>query len=122
MSRLFNAYVMVNWSAAAAAKVGKDAVWIGVLKRDIRFRLTFEAFNPPTRKAGEDKLREVWPTCAAAATGPWSASTSPSASRRRHRAAAARRTRAGRACGPSWPRTWSTSPTTPTTASPSPTR
>jgi hypothetical protein len=59
VSRLFNAYVMVNWSAAAAPKTGKDGVWIGVLKRDIRFRLTFEAFNPPTRQAGEAQLREV---------------------------------------------------------------
>ena len=59
MSRLFNAYVMVDWSAASAPKQGKDSVWIGVLKRDIRFRLTFEAFNPPTRAAAETQLREV---------------------------------------------------------------
>jgi hypothetical protein len=57
--RLFNAYVMVDWSAAASPKTGKDSVWIGVLKRDTRFRLAFEAFNPPTRQAGEAKLREV---------------------------------------------------------------
>jgi hypothetical protein len=59
VSRLFNAYVMVDWSAASSPKTGKDSVWIGVLKRDTRFRLAFEAFNPPTRKAGEAKLREV---------------------------------------------------------------
>lgn len=59
MSRLFNAYVMVDWSAAQAPKTGKDSVWIGVMKRDIRFRLTFEAFNPPTRQAAEAQLREV---------------------------------------------------------------
>ena len=59
MSRLFNAYVMVDWSAASSPKTGKDSVWIGVLKRDTRFRLAFEAFNPPTRQAGEAKLREV---------------------------------------------------------------
>ena len=59
MSRLFNAYVMVDWSAASAPKQGKDSVWIGVMKRDIRFRLTFEAFNPATRKAAEAQLREV---------------------------------------------------------------
>jgi hypothetical protein len=57
--RLFDAYVMVDWSAASAPKVGKDSVWIGVLKRDIRFRLTFDAFNPPTRSQGETVLREV---------------------------------------------------------------
>ena len=59
MSRLFNAYVMVDWSAAAAPKQGKDSVWIGVMKRDIRFRLTFEAFNPATRGAAETQLRDV---------------------------------------------------------------
>ena len=59
MSRLFNAYVMVDWSAAASAKTGKDSVWIGVMKRDIRFRPTFEAFNPPTRTAAEQQLVEV---------------------------------------------------------------
>ena len=59
MSRLFNAYVMVDWSAAGSPKTGKDSVWIGVLKRDIRFRPTFEAFNPPTRAAAEKQLLEV---------------------------------------------------------------
>jgi hypothetical protein len=59
VSRLFNAYVMVDWSAAAAPKVGKDSVWIGVMKRDIRFRLTFEAFNPHTRHAAEAQLRDI---------------------------------------------------------------
>lgn len=59
MSRLFNAYVMVDWSSAAAPKTGKDSVWIGVIKRDIRFRPSFEAFNPPTRAAAEAQLKEV---------------------------------------------------------------
>ena len=49
VSRLFNAYVMVLWSAAAAPKTGKDSIWIGVFKRDVRFRLAFEAHNPATR-------------------------------------------------------------------------
>ena len=59
MARLFDAYVMVDWSAASSPKTGKDSVWIGVLKRDTRFRLAFEAFNPPTRAAAETKVREV---------------------------------------------------------------
>lgn len=59
MARLFNAYVMVDWSAAQAPKTGKDSIWIGVSKRDIRFRPTFEAHNPPTRQAAEALLREV---------------------------------------------------------------
>jgi hypothetical protein len=59
VSRLFQAYVMVDWSAASTPKTGKDSIWIGVTKRDIRFRPTFEAFNPPTRQAAEAKLREI---------------------------------------------------------------
>ena len=59
MARLFDAYVMVDWSAAAAPKLGRDSLWIGVLKRDIRFRPTFEAHNLATRREGEAKLREV---------------------------------------------------------------
>ncbi len=50
MARLFNAYVMVGWSAASKPSTGKDSVWIGVLKPDARFRLQFEAHNPATRE------------------------------------------------------------------------
>jgi hypothetical protein len=56
VSRLFSAYVIVDWSAAAKPSTGADSVWIGVLKRDVRFRLVFEAFNPPTRAEAEKKL------------------------------------------------------------------
>ena len=56
MPRLFSAYVIVDWSAASKPNTGADSVWIGVLKRDVRFRLTFEAFNPPTRAEAEARL------------------------------------------------------------------
>ena len=59
MARLFNAYVMVDWSAASAPKQGKDSIWIGVIKRDIRFRNTFDAVNPPTREAAMKALRDI---------------------------------------------------------------
>lgn len=59
MSRLFNAYVIVDWSAASKPNTGADSVWIGVLKRDVRFRLAFEAFNPATRAEAETKLGEI---------------------------------------------------------------
>ena len=59
MARLFNAYIIVDWSAAAKPNTGADSVWIGVLKRDVRFRLAFEAFNPPTRAEAEKKLVAV---------------------------------------------------------------
>ena len=56
MPRLFSAYVIVDWSAASKPTTGADSVWIGVLKRDVRFRLAFEAFNPSTRQEAEVKL------------------------------------------------------------------
>jgi hypothetical protein len=59
VSRLFSAYVIVDWSAAAKPATGADSVWIGVSKRDVRFRMTFEAYNPPTRAEAEKKLAEV---------------------------------------------------------------
>ena len=53
MARLFNAYVIVDWSAASKRTTGSDSIWIGVLKRDVRFRLAFEHHNPATRKEAE---------------------------------------------------------------------
>lgn len=59
MPRLFSAYVIVDWSAAAKPTTGADSIWIGVLKRDVRFRLAFEAFNPATRAEAEVKLNAI---------------------------------------------------------------
>jgi hypothetical protein len=54
--RLFSAYVIVDWSAASKPTTGADSVWIGVLKRDVRFRMAFESYNPPTRGEAEARL------------------------------------------------------------------
>jgi hypothetical protein len=59
VSRLFSAYVIVDWSAAAKPTTGADSIWIGVLKRDVRFRLTFESYNPATRGEAETRLAAV---------------------------------------------------------------
>jgi hypothetical protein len=56
VARLFNAYVIVDWSAAAKAGVGADPIVIGVLKRDVRFRLAFESYAPATRMEAEKRL------------------------------------------------------------------
>lgn len=56
MSRLFDNYVMVDWSAAAKPTTGADSIWIGALRRDVRLQLRFESQNPPTRKAALDAL------------------------------------------------------------------
>ena len=57
--RLFSAYVVIDWSAASKPSTGADSVWIGVLKRDVRFRMHFESHNPPTRSAAEKALGAV---------------------------------------------------------------
>lgn len=49
MSRLFENYVMVDWSAASDRKTGADSIWVGVHRRDVRMQLRFEAHNPATR-------------------------------------------------------------------------
>jgi hypothetical protein len=56
VARLFNAYVIIDWSAAAKPGTGPDSVTIGVLKRDVRFRLAFEAIVAPTRAEAEKRL------------------------------------------------------------------
>jgi hypothetical protein len=59
MPRLFHAYVMVDWSAAAKPSSGADSIWIGVLKRNVRFQLAYEAHNPSTRAEAEKILTAV---------------------------------------------------------------
>ena len=59
MPRLFSAYVIVDWSAASKPATGADSIWIGVLKRDVRFRMAFESFNPATRAEAEAKLNAI---------------------------------------------------------------
>jgi hypothetical protein len=53
MPRLFQAYVMVDWSAASKPTTGADSIWVGVLKRNVRFQLAFETHNPATRAEAE---------------------------------------------------------------------
>ena len=59
MPRLFNAYVIVRWSAASKASVGADSVRIGAIKRDVRFRNAYEAHAAPTRAEGEKRLNTL---------------------------------------------------------------
>jgi hypothetical protein len=60
VKRLFGAYVAVDWSAAEGRKTGENSVWIGVAKRDARFRLSSdEPVNPPTRVQAFEQLRTI---------------------------------------------------------------
>ena len=59
MARLFNAYVIVDWSAASKPTTGADSIWVGVLKRDVRFRMAFESHNPATRAEAEKLIAGI---------------------------------------------------------------
>ena len=59
MARLFDAYVIVDWTAAEGRKTGDQSLWIGVVKRDVRFRFNYESHNPGTRAEGEALLRTL---------------------------------------------------------------
>ena len=56
MSRLFLAYVAVDWSAASKPTTGADSIWIGVVRRNVRFQFVHEAHNPATRAEAEQIL------------------------------------------------------------------
>jgi hypothetical protein len=57
--RLFQAYVMVDWSAASKPTTGPDSIWVGVLKRNVRFQMAFESHNPATRADAAKLLTNV---------------------------------------------------------------
>ena len=59
MARLFDAYVIADWTAAETKKLGDGSVWIGVAKRDVRFRLYTETHNVATRAEGEKLIGEL---------------------------------------------------------------
>lgn len=59
MARLFDAYIIANWTAAEGKKLGEQSLWIGVAKRDVRFRLYTETHNVATRAEGEKLLEEL---------------------------------------------------------------
>lgn len=50
---------MVDWSASSKPVTGADSIWIGVMKRNVRFQMAFEAHNPATRAAAEKLLEEI---------------------------------------------------------------
>lgn len=49
MPRLFDAYIIVDWSAAAKPTTGANSIWVGVRARDARLKFQFTSVNPKTR-------------------------------------------------------------------------
>ncbi len=59
MTRVFDSYIIVDWSAETKPKTGADSIWVGVVSPDARRRPGFEAFNPPTRAQAEKLIAET---------------------------------------------------------------
>jgi hypothetical protein len=59
VARLFDAYIIADWTAAEGKKLGENSVWIGVAKRDVRFRLYTETHNVATRAEGEAMIKTL---------------------------------------------------------------
>lgn len=57
---LFDAYAMVDWSAANAPRRGADSIWIATARGGARGRrLGLTTLNPPTREEAGSILREL---------------------------------------------------------------
>jgi Precorrin isomerase len=59
MPPLFDAYLIVDWSAAAEPRVGADSIWIHVIERDATGAVSERQVNPPTRHAASAFLADV---------------------------------------------------------------
>jgi len=59
MSSLFDAYLMVDWSAAAKPVTGPNSIWIGILAKDARLKLQFRAVNPDTRLKARSFIEDM---------------------------------------------------------------
>ncbi|MEM7661632.1 MAG: hypothetical protein AAF292_05245 [Pseudomonadota bacterium] len=59
MPRLFDAYIMVDWSAATKPVTGPNSIWIGILAKDARLRMVFQAVNPETRLKARKFLEDI---------------------------------------------------------------
>ncbi len=59
MSRLFQAYLSVDWSAASKPTTGADSIWIGLIKRNVRFQYVVETANPATRAEAAKIIGEM---------------------------------------------------------------
>ncbi|MCR9195752.1 MAG: hypothetical protein NXH88_13525 [Hyphomonas sp.] len=59
MAPLFDAYIIVDWSAAARPVSGANSIWICVLERGASGSLTSSSFNPTTRLEARQLILEA---------------------------------------------------------------
>lgn len=57
--QLFDAYLIVDWSAAAVPRRGRDSIWWALLRRDGPGPRPAALENPPTRAAATAALAEI---------------------------------------------------------------
>ena len=59
MAALFDAYVMVDWSAATKPALGPNSIWIGILAKDARLRLQYRGVNIDTRLKARAFIEDI---------------------------------------------------------------
>ena len=59
MPALFDAYIMVDWSAAAKPALGANSIWIGILAKDARLKLQYRGVNIDTRLKARAFLEDM---------------------------------------------------------------
>ena len=59
MARLFDAYIMVDWSAASKPTTGANSIWIGIVAKDARLKFQFTAVNPDTRLKASKLIEDL---------------------------------------------------------------
>ena len=59
MARLFDAYIIVDWSASSKPKTAKDSIWVGIRARDARLKFQFTSVNPKTRLEARTFIRDM---------------------------------------------------------------
>jgi hypothetical protein len=59
MPALFDAYIMVDWSAAAKPALGANSIWIGMLAKDARLKLQYRGVNIDTRLKARAFLEDI---------------------------------------------------------------
>lgn len=59
MAALFDAYIMVDWSAASKPVTGANSIWIDILAKDARLKLQLRAVNIETRLKAREFLEDM---------------------------------------------------------------
>lgn len=59
MARVFDAYIIVDWSAAAKPVSGANSIWVGARARDSRRKFEFTSANPRTRLEARTVIAEL---------------------------------------------------------------